>query len=105
MSIIVVMVIGAVIGLGVFLAWVLSGVNFKYAGLFGSIMQGLIILPFLAIGGVCAFFLFGHLMGVQSVALLDLGGLRDILAMVALAAALGGIPLGIIGYFGSKMPS
>ncbi len=105
MSILWAMAIIAAIGLGVFAVWVVTGLNFKYSGFLGSIMQGLIITPFLAVGGVCAFFLFSHFMGVKSVALLDGGGLQDILSMVGGAAALGGIPLGIVGYFGSKMPS
>ncbi len=102
MSIITVLVIGAVLGLGIFLVWVLTGLNFKYAGLMGSIMQGLIITPFLAIGGVCAFFLLGHVLGDTSVALLDGAGLQDILIIVAAGAALAGIPLGIIGYMTSR---
>ncbi len=102
MNIIIVMALGAIIGLGVFLIWVLTGLNFKYAGFLGSLMQGLIITPFLAIGGVCAFFLFAHFMGVKSVALLDGTGLQDILTMVGIVAALGGIPIGIVGYFTSK---
>ncbi|MCF6198181.1 MAG: hypothetical protein L3J67_02075 [Hyphomicrobiaceae bacterium] len=105
MSIIIVMAIIAAIGLGVFIFWVLTGLNFKYAGFLGSIMQGLIITPFLAVGGVCAFFLFSHFFGVKSVALLDASGLQDILLMVGGAAALGGIPVGVLGYFSSKMPS
>ncbi len=105
MSILWAMAIIAAIGLGVFLVWVVTGLNFKYSGFFGSIMQGLIITPFLAVGGVSAFFLFSHFMGVRSVALLDASGLQDILLMVGGAAALGGIPLGIVGYFSSKMPS
>ena len=102
MNIILVLAIVAAIGLGVFLAWVLTGLNFKYSGFLGSIMQGLIITPFLAIGGVCAFFLFAHFMGVQSVALLDGAGLQDILTLVGVVAAIGGIPLGVVGYFSSR---
>ena len=105
MSIIIVMAILAAIGLGVFIFWVLTGLNFKYAGFLGSILQGVIITPFLAVGGVCAFFLFSHFMGVKSVALLDAGGLQDILLMIAGVAALGGLPIGILGYLGSKRPS
>ena len=100
-----VMAIVAVIALGAFFLWVVTGLNFKYSGFFGSIVQGLIMTPFLAVGGVCAFFLFSHFLGVKSVALLNTSGLQDILLMVGGAAALGGIPIGIVGYFSSKEPS
>lgn len=102
MNIIVVMAILAAVGLGVFLIWIATGLNFKYAGFIGSIMQGLIMTPFLAVGGVCAFFLFSHFLGVKSVGLLGREGLQDILTMVAVVSAIAGIPLGIVGYFTSK---
>jgi len=99
MGFVVLLTFVAVIGLGLVIFWIASGLNAKYTNLGGAIMQGLIITPFLAVGGVAAFLLFGHMIGVPDVAEVGVKGLTDVLVMVAAAGILGGFFLGLGGFF------
>lgn len=102
MSLFTVLLVLSVVGLGLVALWWASGLNMVYSGWVGSLVQGIIVTPMLAVGGVAAFLLFGYVVGVPEVPLISLSGLQDVLILITVASVIGGIFLGMAGYFCCK---
>jgi hypothetical protein len=96
------LLVGSIIGLGPVALWWISGLNMKYTSFVQCLMQGLVVTPLLAVGGVSAFLLFAHLVGVTDVKAAGADTLSDVLIMVGVVAALGGPALGFTGYMINK---
>jgi hypothetical protein len=103
MDFLTLLLVASILGLGPVVAWIISGKNLQYTGLVGSVLQGIIGTPFLAVGGVAAFLLFAHFMGVTDVQHVGTSGLMDVLTLVGGAGVLGGVFLGLGGFLMSRI--